>query len=120
MIRAAYNDSAGITARFNLNMLEHLNREFGAAFDVGAFEHRATYDKDKGRVVMQLVSQRDQVVKVGDTPIPIARDEAITTEYSHKYTLEDFADMVASAGFTTDRVWTDPRGWFSVHYCTRP
>ena len=120
VIRAAYNDSAGVTARFNLNMLEHLNREFGAEFDVDAFEHRATYDKEQGRVVMELVSQRDQVVTISDARIPIARDEAITTEYSHKYSLEDFADMVAAAGFATKRVWTDPKGWFSVHYCTRP
>lgn len=120
VIRAAYNDSAGVTARFNLNMLAHLNREFGATFDVDAFEHRATYDKENGRVVMQLVSQRDQVVEIGDVRIPIARDEAITTEYSHKYALEEFGDMVAAAGFATVRVWTDPKDWFSVHYCTRP
>ena len=120
VIHAAYNDSAGVTARFNLNMLSHLNREFGATFDVDAFEHRATYDKENGRVVMELVSQRDQVVEIGDVRIPIARDEAITTEYSHKYALEEFADMVAAAGFATARVWTDPKSWFSVHYCTRP
>ena len=120
VIHAAYNDSAGVTARFNLNMLRHLNREFGMAFDVDAFEHRATYDPAAGRVVMELVSQRDQVIGANDTKIPIARDESITTEYSHKYTLEDFADMVATAGFTTEKVWTDPNDWFSVHYCTRP
>jgi L-histidine N-alpha-methyltransferase len=120
VIHAAYNDSAGVTARFNLNMLSHLNREFGAEFDVDAFEHRATYDRDNGRVVMELVSQRDQVVQLSDTRIPIARDEAITTEYSHKYALDEFADMVSAAGFATQRVWTDPKGWFSVHYCTRP
>ena len=120
VIRAAYNDSAGVTARFNLNMLEHLNREFGAGFDVDAFEHRATYDKEQGRVVMELVSRRDHVVTISDERIPIARNEAITTEYSHKYSLEEFADMVAAAGFATERVWTDPKGWFSVHYCTRP
>ena len=120
VILAAYNDSAGVTAAFNRNVLEHLNREFGAEFDVDAFEHRATYDKNAGRVVMELVSQRDQVISFNDARIPIARDEAITTEYSHKYTLEEFAEMVAAAGFTTERVWTDPKGWFSVHYCTRP
>ena len=69
---------------------------------------------------MELVSQRDQVVKVNGMSIPIARNETITTEYSHKYTLEDFADMVATVGFTTEKVWTDPNDWFSVHYCTRP
>jgi dimethylhistidine N-methyltransferase len=120
VIRAAYNDTAGVTARFNLNMLEHLNREFGAGFDVDAFDHRATYDKDEGRVVMELVSRRDQVVNVDDARIPIARNEAITTEYSHKYTLEEFGDMVSAAGFATEKVWTDPKRWFSVHYCTRP
>jgi dimethylhistidine N-methyltransferase len=120
VIHAAYNDSAGVTARFNLNMLAHLNREFGAEFDVDAFEHRATYDEDNGRVVMELVSRRDQVVQVSDARIPISRDEAITTEYSHKYSLEEFADMVAAAGFATQKVWTDPKDWFSVHYCTRP
>ena len=120
VIRAAYNDSAGVTARFNLNMLEHLNREFGTTFDVDAFEHRATYDKNDGRVVMELVSLRDQVVSIDDTRIPIAQNEAITTEYSHKYTLDEFADMTAAAGFKTEKVWTDPKDWFSVHYCTRP
>jgi dimethylhistidine N-methyltransferase len=120
VIRAAYNDTAGITARFNQNILEHLNREFGAEFDVDAFEHRATYDEDEGRIVMELVSRRDQVVKLNDARIPIARNEAITTEYSHKYTLEEFGDMVSAAGFATERVWTDPKNWFSVHYCTRP
>ena len=120
VIHAAYNDAAGVTARFNLNMLSHLNREFDAEFDVDAFEHRATYDEDNGRVVMELVSQRDQVVQLSDARIPIARDEAITTEYSHKYALDEFADMVSAAGFATQRVWTHPKGWFSGHYCTRP
>ena len=120
VIRAAYNDSEGVTARFNLNMLEHLNREFGTNFDVGAFEHRATYDRKEGRVVMELLSLRDQVVRIGDAHIPIAQNEAIMTEYSHKYELAEFADMVTAAGFTTEKVWTDPKDWFSVHYCTRP
>ena len=109
-----------MTARFNLNMLEHLNREFGANFDVGAFEHRATYDRNEGRVVMELLSLRDQVVSIGGVQIPIAQNEPIMTEYSHKYGLDEFADMVAAAGFTTEKVWTDPKDWFSVHYCTRP
>ena len=119
VIEAAYNDSAGVTARFNLNMLEHLNREFGMQFDVDAFEHRATYDADEGRIVMELVSTRDQVVVVDDWRIPVARDEAILTEYSHKYTIEGFAQIVEAGGFTTQKVWTDPNRWFSVHFCTR-
>ena len=119
VIEAAYNDSAGVTARFNLNMLEHLNRAFDVRFDVDAFEHRARYDEEEGRIVMELVSTRDQVVRAEGARIAIARDESITTEYSHKYTIEDFAEMVAAGGFTTEKVWTDPERWFSVHYCTR-
>jgi uncharacterized SAM-dependent methyltransferase len=119
VIEAAYNDSAGVTARFNLNMLEHLNREFGMQFDVDSFEHRATYDEDAGRIVMELVSTRDQVVEADGAEIPIACDEAIRTEYSHKYRLDDFAELVAAGGFTTQKVWTDPDRWFSVHFCTR-
>jgi L-histidine Nalpha-methyltransferase len=119
VIHAAYNDSAGITARFNLNMLQHLNREFGADFNLDAFSHRATYDADSGRIVMELVSTDEQSVCIGDTRIPFAAGEAITTEYSHKYTLDDFAAMAAEAGFSVERFWTDSQQWFAVHYCVR-
>ena len=119
VIDAAYNDSAGVTAEFNLNMLRHLNREFGSDFDIDAFEHRATYKPGEGRVVVELVSTRDQEARVGDARIDFARDESIITEYSHKYTLDDFAAMANEAGFRVDTVWTDARDWFSVQYCTR-
>jgi dimethylhistidine N-methyltransferase len=119
VIDAAYNDSAGVTAEFNLNMLRHLNREFGSDFDVDAFEHRATYRPDEGRVVVELVSTREQEAHIGDARIEFARDETIITEYSHKYTLEGFATMAKQAGFSVDKVWTDERDWFSVQYCTR-
>jgi dimethylhistidine N-methyltransferase len=119
VIDAAYNDSAGVTAEFNLNMLRHLNREFGSDFDVDAFKHRATYRPDEGRVVVELVSTREQEAHIGDARIGFARDETIITEYSHKYTLEGFATMAKQAGFSVDKVWTDERDWFSVQYCTR-
>jgi len=119
VIDAAYNDSAGVTAAFNLNMLRHLNRVFGSDFDLDAFEHRATYRPGEGRVVVELVSARDQEARIGDARIPFARDESIITEYSHKYTLESFARMARQAGFSVDKVWTDPQDWFSVQYCTR-
>jgi L-histidine N-alpha-methyltransferase len=119
VIDAAYNDSAGVTAEFNRNMLRHLNRAFGSDFDLGAFEHRATYRPDEGRVVVELVSTRDQEAHVGDARIDFERDETIITEYSHKYTLDGFAAMANEAGFNVDKVWTDPRQWFSVQYCTR-
>ena len=119
VIDAAYNDSAGVTAEFNRNMLRHLNREFGSDFDLDAFEHCATYEPDEGRVVVELVSTRAQTAHIGDARIDFERDETIITEYSHKYTLEGFAAMANEAGFSVDKVWTDPQQWFSVQYCTR-
>ena len=119
LIEDAYNDSAGVTAEFNLNMLEHLNRNFEANFDIGEFEHSANYDEDKGRVVIELVSQTDQTFEVGDTAFDIADGEAILTEYSHKYTLDGFAAMAKETGFTVEKVWTDADQLFSVQFLTR-
>jgi L-histidine N-alpha-methyltransferase len=119
LIEDAYNDSAGITAEFNLNMLKHLNRNYEANFDIEEFEHSANYDKDKGRVVIELVSQTNQTFEVGDTAFNIADGEAILTEYSHKYTLEGFAAMANDAGFTVEKVWTDTDQLFSVQFLTR-
>ena len=119
VIEDAYNDSAGVTAEFNLNMLEHLNRDYGANFDVNEYTHSANYDEDKGRVVIELVSQTDQVVEVADTAFDIADGEAILTEYSHKYTLDGFEAMANAAGFEVAKVWTDTEQLFSVQFLTR-
>ena len=119
IIENAYNDSAGTTAEFNLNMLQHLNRDYGANFDVDEFEHSANYDPDEGRVVIELVSQADQRFEIGDTKFDIADREAILTEYSHKYTLGGFAEMANSAGFVVEKVWTDTDDLFSVQLLTR-
>jgi len=120
IIERAYNDSAGVTAEFNLNMLTHLNREFGFDFDVSAFTHSAHYDADAGRMVLRLISGKNQVVTNGDERIEIDDGESILTEYSHKYTLEGFAKMAEHAGFEVRKVWTDPDELFSVQYCVRP
>jgi L-histidine N-alpha-methyltransferase len=119
IIYRAYNDSKGVTAKFNLNMLRHLNTNYGANFDLDAFEHRAEYDEDKGRVVLELISQKEQTFNVGDTEFKMATGEAILTEYSHKYTLEGFARMAHDSGFRVEKVWTDASELFSVQYCTR-
>jgi len=119
IIERAYNDSAGVTAEFNLNVLRHLNREFGADFKLDAFSHSAEYNPEEGRVELRLVSSEQQDVNVGDEAFTIEEDEAILTEYSHKYTLESFARMAGLAGFDVDRVWTDAERLFSVQYCTR-
>lgn len=119
IIERAYNDSAGVTAQFNLNMLTHLNREFGFDFDVEAFTHSAHYDADEGRMEIRLISGKRQVVTNSDERIQIDAGESILTEYSHKYTLESFAKMVERAGFEVRKVWMDQGELFSVQYCVR-
>lgn len=119
IIERAYNDSAGVTEEFNLNILRHLNRDYSSNFDLDAFSHDARYNVEKGRIEIRLVNSEDQVVTIGDTDIEILRGEAILTEYSHKYTLEGFAGMAAEAGFVVEKVWTDPEELFSVQYCVR-
>lgn len=119
ILERAYNDSAGTTADFNLNLLRRLNREFGADFDPGAFRHRAIWNAAQGRIEMHLVSLREQHVQVGDRAFKFAAGEFIVTEYSHKYTLEEFRLMAAAAGFRVINAWTDARNWFSVQFCLR-
>ena len=110
----AYNDPAGVTAAFNLNLLARLNRELGADFDLGKFKHRAHYNVEYGRVEMHLVSQGKQTVTLGGNVIAFAKNETIHTENSHKYTLGEFRELAAGAGFKRVRVWTDPAELFSV------
>ncbi len=119
VIEDAYNDSAGVTAEFNLNVLQHLNRDYAADFDVDEYTHSANYDEDKGRVVITLVSQADQTFRVGNTEFSIASGETILTEYSHKYTLEGFSAMAEATGFTVEKVWTDAKQLFSVQFLSR-
>ena len=119
IIERAYNDSQGVTAEFNLNMLRHLNREYEADFDLEAYEHSAEYNKREGRVEIRLVSDKDQEFSVGDESFSIAKDEAILTEYSHKYTLDGFAVMAERSGFSVERVWMDDDRLFSVQFLTR-
>ena len=116
IIENAYNDSAGVTAEFNVNMLRHLNRDYGADFDLNAYSHEAHYDEEEGRVEIKLISSRLQAVSIGGEEIEIASGEAILTEYSHKYTLDGFADMAKQAGFKVEKVWSDPERLFSVQY----
>ena len=119
ILERAYNDSAGVTAKFNLNMLRHINREFDANFDLGAFSHNAIYNGHEGRIEIRLISNRTQRVHIGGRTITIGKDEGILTEYSHKYTLEGFARMAEQAGFTVERVWMDANKLFSIQYCVR-
>jgi len=120
-IEAAYNDRLGVTAEFNLNLLLRINRELGADFDLGQFFHRARYNSELGRVEMYLVSRRAQVVTCGGKTIEFGRGEAICTEYSHKYTVGEFAAVAAAAGLTLHREWTDKNRRFAVlHFAVLP
>jgi len=119
VIERAYNDSAGVTAEFNLNMLRHLNREFGSDFDLDSWEHQAHYNQSEGRIEIRLINARRQTVNINGSSIVFEKNEGILTEYSHKYTLEGFAEIAQTAGFKVNRVWTDPKNLFTVQYCTR-
>jgi dimethylhistidine N-methyltransferase len=119
LIEAAYNDRAGVTAAFTLNMLTRLNREIGSDFDLSAFVHRAHYNPMAGRIETHIVSRCAQQVKVGRSSVAFRADEPIQVEYSCKYSLEDFAALAAKAGLAVLRVWTDPEQMFSVQYLVR-
>jgi dimethylhistidine N-methyltransferase len=116
VLHQAYNDSHGVTAAFNINLLERINRELGADFHPENFEHYAFYNYSQGRVEMHLVSLKDQTVHLDNTEITFTRDETIWTESSYKYDLEQFERMAAEAGWRVARVWTDDKRWFSVQY----
>jgi dimethylhistidine N-methyltransferase len=113
---AAYNDAAGITARFNLNMLARLNRELDANFDLRAFAHRAAWNRSKSRIEMHLESLADQRVRLAslDLEVRFRAGERIHTENSYKYAPGQAETMLAAAGFSPESTWTDPRGWFAV------
>ena len=116
-LRAAYDDAIGVTAAFNRNVLRVANRLLDADFDLAAFAHRAVYDETFGRIEMQLVARSRQTVRIGDATRVFEAGEAITTEYSHKYTVDGFTALLESAGFATGdrlRCWRDPRHWFGV------
>ena len=114
VLERAYDDSAGVTAEFNINALRHVNRELGADFDLDAFEHMAVWVENESRIEMHLVSKRDQVVHLGGEKVHIASGEHMRTEYCHKYTLESFGELAATAGLAVKRVWTDANKLFSV------
>jgi dimethylhistidine N-methyltransferase len=111
----AYDDRAGVTAAFNLNLLARINRELGANFDLRAFKHRAIYNAQDGRIEMHLVSSREQTVRLLGRRIPFRAGESIHTENSYKYSVDQFRDLAGSADWHPRRVWTDPRELFSVH-----
>jgi uncharacterized SAM-dependent methyltransferase len=112
----AYDDAEGVTAAFNRNLLVRINRELAADFRPEAFEHRAVWNDEAGRMEMHLVSLGRQTVRVGEAEFAFADGETIWTESSYKYTPEGFRRLAERAGFRQERVWTDADGLFSVQY----
>lgn len=116
ILHRAYNDSQGVTAQFNKHLLVRMNQELGAHFVLHQFGHYAFYNPGQSRIEMHLVSLKNQVVRIGEQEIAFKLGESIWTESSYKYTLEEFAQLAACAGFTVEHVWTDPRMLFSIQY----
>jgi dimethylhistidine N-methyltransferase len=114
LLHAAYNDAAGVTAAFNLNLLARINRELGADFDLRRFRHYAFYNAALGRIEMHLVALQAHEVRLGEHRFSFAAGETIHTENSYKYSREGFSALAARAGFRTTRTWTDARGRFAL------
>lgn len=110
----AYNDAAGVTAEFNLNLLARINRELEPAFDLDAFRHEAIYEPREGRIEMHLVSLRDQTVSLCGRRIKFRTGESIHTENSYKYSVDQFHDLARAAAWEPGREWTDPERQFCV------
>jgi dimethylhistidine N-methyltransferase len=118
VLHAAYNDSRGVTAAFNLNLLARINRELGADFDLRRFAHYAFYNAPCGRIEMHLVSLQKQQIRIGAHRFSFERGESIHTENSYKYSIEGFRALAANAGFRQTRCWTDRKGFFALHGLT--
>ena len=114
VLERAYNDSAGVTARFNENLLRHLNAALGADFDLSGFEHRAVYNAGAGRIEMYLDATRDQVVRINGDAVAFRRGEALHTENSYKYAPEEFIAKASRVGFECIEAYLDARRYFMV------
>ena len=111
----AYNDAAGVTARFNLNVLVRINAEFGGNFDLSAFTHRAIYNRERYRIEMHLISRKAQTVRILGRSFAFRSGESIHTESSYKYSLDRFVTLARGSGWKPVASWTDADGMFSVH-----
>ncbi len=116
ILRAAYNDAAGVTAAFNLNLLARINRELDGDFELSAFRHEGRLLEDEGRIEMHLVSQRAQVVRAAGKTFAFREGESIHTEYSHKYTIDQVQTLARSGGWEPVRSWVDDQSLFSIHF----
>jgi dimethylhistidine N-methyltransferase len=117
-LQRAYDDEAQVTAAFNLNLLQRINRELAGDFKLQQFGHRALYNQQLGRIEMHLVSHVDQIVSVAGETFSFTAGETIHTESSYKYSIDEFQQLAGWAGYRAEQVWTDAEQLFSVH-CLR-
>jgi L-histidine Nalpha-methyltransferase len=115
----AYNDAAGVTAAFNLNLLTRLNRDAAAQFDLTAFRHEAVWNNHQSRIEMHLISETEQTVRVAGHDIAFRRGESIHTENSYKHAPDAIVELARRGGWQRDRSWTDPAGWFGIFLFSR-
>src|SRR5947209_17365836 len=118
VIEAAYNDGAGVTAKFNKNLLVRINGELGGDFDLAHWQHYAVYNPAEGRIEIYLISEADQSVHIGEQTFQFRASEKILTEYSYKHTIGGLITLARQAGFQFQQVWTDDQRWFGVFYFT--
>lgn len=116
ILNAAYNDEETYTEQFNKNLLVRINHELNANFDLQQFKHHAFFNEEKSRIEMHLVSQQDQQVTIKEHIFNFKKEQSIFTEYSHKYSVEEFQQLTAQAGFELIKTWLDDDKLFSVHY----
>lgn len=114
VLEAAYNDSSGVTAAFNLNLLTRMNRELDAGFELEDFEHYALYNPVERRIEIYVRSLKRQSIEVAGETFFFDEGELVHTEFSYKHEVSDFANLAAAAGLRLDATWTDDREWFAV------
>ena len=119
VLRAAYNDSQGVTAEFNLNVLKRINDELGGTFDLSKFKHEAVFNDGRSCIEMHLISTERQTANVCKYSFEFEDNESVLTEYSHKYTIDAFGEMANEAGLNVKNVWTDANNMFAVMYLER-
>ena len=119
LLDAAYDDALGVTASFNLNLLNHLNRQLGADFNLREWRHRGFFNAPESRIEMHLEARRDTVVRWQGGERRFGESERIHTENSYKYTQDSFATLLRGAGYEPARIWTDERDWFMVCHARR-
>ncbi len=119
ILNRAYNDSAGYTERFNLNLLRRISKELDSDINPDSFKHKAFYNEEKGRIEMHLVSLEDQTVRISGKQFNFKKGESIHTESSYKYTAEQFSTLADRSNLRVDKMWTDKKGFFGLFYLVK-